>query len=177
LGVLVYLADEMVKREESKDYWTRTIRCIVPVTDVTRWQENTELLAHTLEVLSGDPVAVLTGFTLQHPGPSLAIAVACHSASTSSACSPAVRIHSWVCRATSTRRKEGRTRWPPIRRPYRCRPKGDGPRNWGRMFPGKTCLVQCRVSRSVRETPDFRLAPKVERGPTDPGRSSSSPSG
>ncbi len=32
-----------------------------------------------------------------------------------------------------------------------------------RMFPGKICLVQCRVSRSTRETPEFNLAPKVER--------------
>ncbi len=54
LGVLVYLADEMVSRAETADYWTRTVRCLVPVADPTKWQENELLLSNALEMLSGD---------------------------------------------------------------------------------------------------------------------------
>lgn len=54
LGILVYLADEMVTRAHTFDYWTRNIRCLVPVVDPDSWRRNEELLTSTLSILSGD---------------------------------------------------------------------------------------------------------------------------
>ncbi len=54
LGVLVYLADEMMSRADATDYWTRVVRCLVPVAEPDKWRENESLLRNTLELLSGD---------------------------------------------------------------------------------------------------------------------------
>jgi hypothetical protein len=54
LGVLVYLVDEMIDRSQEKDYWTRTIPCLLPVNNSRIWRRNDPVLRETLRRLSGD---------------------------------------------------------------------------------------------------------------------------
>lgn len=161
LGVLVYLADEMVRRADAQDYWTRTIRCLVPVTDVARWQENTELLTKTLEVLSGDlwdfewvPLSAPRHVSRHRRRLPLGFDVAClFSGGTDSLLGAVGLLREGKKVVLVGHQSEGQT----------AAAQKEMAAELGRMFPGKTCLVQCRVSRSVRETPNFQLAGKVER--------------
>ena len=51
----VYAADTRISRTtESDDAWTREIRLVVPVSDVTRWNAASPLLARMLNFLTGD---------------------------------------------------------------------------------------------------------------------------
>lgn len=160
LGALVYLADEMVKRGEAQDYWTRTIRCLVPVTDVATWQDNTGLLAKTLEVLSGDlwqfewvPLSAPRPVSRHRRRFPLGFDVVClFSGGTDSLLGAVQLLREGKKVVLVGHQSEGQT----------AAAQKEMAAKLGCMFPGKTCLVQCRVSRSTRKSPEFQLAPKVE---------------
>ncbi len=54
LAVAVYIADELIKREDSLNRWTRDFDLLVPVFDPGKWQQATTRLASTLNFLSQD---------------------------------------------------------------------------------------------------------------------------
>lgn len=55
LASLVQAADILISREhESQDSWTREIRLIVPVSDISIWQRSNTLLTRILNFLTGD---------------------------------------------------------------------------------------------------------------------------
>jgi 7-cyano-7-deazaguanine synthase in queuosine biosynthesis len=57
LAVAVYIADELINREDSSDRWTRDFDLLVPVFDPERWQRATSQFASTLSFLSQDRFA------------------------------------------------------------------------------------------------------------------------
>lgn len=161
LGALIYLADEMVRRAEAQDHWTRTIRCLVPVTDVARWQENTELLAKTLEVLSGDlwqfdwvPLSTPRPVSRHRRRLPVGFDVVClFSGGTDSLLGAVQLLREGKKVVLVGHQSEGQT----------AAAQTEMAAELASMFPGKSCFVQCRVSRSTRASPAFQLAAKVER--------------
>lgn len=161
LGVLVYLADEMVSRAKATDYWTRVVRCLVPVSEPDIWRANESLLINTLELLSGD-VWQFDWVPLRRPRPvrrhrqrlPRGFDTVCLFSGGADSLLGAIQLleegrkvilvgHQSEGQAASAQKElAGELK---------------------SMFPGKTCLVQCRVSRSTRKKPEFNLAPKVER--------------
>jgi hypothetical protein len=55
LATLVYMADTRINRKQtSQDNWTREIRLVVPVSDVSKWDKCSTDIALTLRFLTGD---------------------------------------------------------------------------------------------------------------------------
>ena len=54
LGICVYIADELLDREEGHDGWTRPFEFVMPVHDPTLWKRHEKRLAKLLGHLSGD---------------------------------------------------------------------------------------------------------------------------
>src|ERR1017187_368522 len=55
LAAHVHAADTRISRDtESQDNWTREIRLVVPVSDVSRWRNTTAVLSRMLNFLTGD---------------------------------------------------------------------------------------------------------------------------
>lgn len=161
LGILVYLADEMVSRERAGDYWTRHIQCLFPVAEPENWGRYDSLLRDTLEVLSGD----LWSFDWAPLNTSRP--VSCHRKSLprefdtvclfSGGTDSLLGAHKLLSEGRKVilvgHQSEGET----------SSAQKDLAHQLGIRFPGKTCLVQCRASRSARNSPTFSLAKKVER--------------
>lgn len=161
IGVLVYLADEMMSRAVCTDYWTRSIRCLVPVADQAKWRENEVLLSNTLELLSGD-LWHFDWVPLYRPRsvpnhrqhlPRGFDAVCLFSGGTDSLLGAIQLLREGRKVILVGHQSEGQTASAQKELAAALR----------NMFPGQTCLVQCRVSRSTRKIPKFNLAPKVER--------------
>ena len=57
LAVVVYIADELIKREDSLDRWTRDFDLLVPVFNPEKWHRATSQFASTLRFLSQDRFA------------------------------------------------------------------------------------------------------------------------
>jgi len=161
IGTLVYLADEMVNRSQANDYWTRTIRCIVPVTDASRWEQNGGLLSRTLELVSGD-IWQFDWLQMSAPRPlarhrqhlpSGFDAVCLFSGGTDSLLGAIRLLQDGKKLILVGHQAEGQT----------ASAQKELAESLQSMFPGRTCLLQYRASRSTRETPRFDLSPKVER--------------
>lgn len=151
----------MVSRAEATDYWTRVVRCLVPVGDPAKWRENESLLSDTLERLSGD-LWEFDWVRLNYPRsvprhrqrlPRGFDTVCLFSGGTDSLLGAIRLLREGRKLILVGHQSEGQA----------ASAQKDLARQLRSMFPGKMCLVQCRVSRSTRETPKFTLAPKVER--------------
>jgi 7-cyano-7-deazaguanine synthase in queuosine biosynthesis len=161
LGVFVYLADEMVNRAEATDYWTRTIRCLVPTAEPAKWQENELLLSNTLELLSGDlwkfdwvPLTASRPVSNHRQRLPRGFDAVCLFSGGTDSLLGAIRLLREGRKVILVgHQSEGQA----------ASAQKDLADNLRDMFPGQTCLVQCRVSRSTRRTPEFDLSPKVER--------------
>ena len=161
IGVLIYLADEMVIRAEATDYWTRVVRCLVPVGDPAKWRENESLLSNTLEMLSGDLwqfdwMPLKGSRPVPHHQQRLPRGfdtVCLFSGGTDSLLGAIQLLREGRKVILVGHQSEGQV----------ASAQKDLARNLQSLFPGNTCFVQCRVSRSTREVPEFNLAPKVER--------------
>jgi hypothetical protein len=54
ISMVIYSIDIKIPRDASADRWTRNIRVLMPVSDVTQWEAISEHLSKTLNFLSGD---------------------------------------------------------------------------------------------------------------------------
>lgn len=160
LGDFVYLVDEMVSRADAVDHWTRVIRCLVPVTKPDKWKKNDSLLKKTLELLSGD-LWKFDWVPLSDPRhvhrhrqrlPKGFDTVCLFSGGIDSLLGAIQLLNEGRKVILVGHQSEGQT----------ASAQKDLAESLRNMFPGKTCFVQCRVSRSTREIPKFNLAPKVE---------------
>lgn len=161
LGIFVYLTDEMVGRAQAFDYWTRSIPCLLPVDDPDKWRRSQRLLKETLRILSND----LWEFEwLQLDGIPAARSHRLHLPENCDAvCLFSGGIDSLLgaVRLLDDKRKvllvghqaEGQA----------ARAQTSLADMLRKLYPGQVRLVQCRVSRSLCCTPQFTLAPKIER--------------
>jgi len=161
LGILVYLADEMVDRARATDYWTRTIRCLVPVNDPDLWHRNERLLTSTLSALSGDSWE-FEWVRLDNSPP-----VRFHKRGLPDDCDVVCLFSGGVdsllgaVQLLDEGRKvllvghqaEGQSASAQTDLAHMLRT----------LYPDQISLVQCRVSRSPRRNTQFRLAAKTER--------------
>lgn len=160
LAVLIYLADEMVERSKSPDYWTRAIDCLIPVENLTAWNGCTQLLRETLGVLAGDLWSFHWLSVKRRPGqrshrtrlPSGFDTVCLFSGGTDSLLGAIRLLQEGRKVILVGHQAEGQTASTQTKLAEELR----------RKYPSQVCLVQCRVSRSLRENPMYRLAPKKE---------------
>lgn len=54
IGLFVSYIDKTIKRSETKDAWTRSIRATFPVLEIDKWRGNESILSKMLSFLSGD---------------------------------------------------------------------------------------------------------------------------
>lgn len=161
LGIFIYLADEMVSRAKATDYWTRAIRCLVPVTEPAKWRENQLLLSNTLGLLSGDIwqfdwVPLLFPRSVSRHRQQLPHGfdtVCLFSGGTDSLLGAVQLLREGRKVILVGHQSEGQA----------ASAQKELAEKLCSMFPGKICLVQCRVARSIRKIPEFNLAKKVER--------------
>lgn len=160
LAALIYLADEMVERSKSTDYWTRVIDCLMPVGNSGHWSGCTRLLQETLGVLAGDSwnfrwlsanrLPMQTSHRVRLP--SGFDTVCLFSGGTDSLLGAIGLLQEGRRVILVGHQAEGQT----------ARAQTELAEELRRKYPGQACLVQCRVSRSMRENPTYRLAPKKE---------------
>lgn len=160
LSILVYLADEMVERTRTPDYWTRNIHCLIPVNTPDLWRRNERDLKDALGLLSGDlwnfewlslngPPAVRShrlGLTEDFD------VVCLFSGGTDSLLGAAQLLRQGRKVLLVGHQAEGQTAGAQTALAKILR----------EQYPGHVHLVQCRVSRSIRANPLFRLAKKKE---------------
>lgn len=160
IAVLVYIADELVRREESEDGWSRLFECIVPVQDPLRWQASEAALRDTLSTLSGD----VYRFTWLRRGPLPAMPrrrrflpsgydVACLFSGGLDSFLGAYRLLSEGRKVLLVgHQAEGIT----------ASAQTDLARFLRQRFPNACSLIQCRVARAPIAEPRFVLPEKVE---------------
>ena len=160
LAVLVYLADEMVERSSTSDYWTRSIDCIVPVADPNAWSSCSQHLIRSLALLSGDRWSfewphrtVNVPFRAHRKRlPSGFDAVCMFSGGTDSLLGAIRLLDEGKNLILVGHQAEGQSAKAQTELTAQLR----------QIYPGRFRFVQCRVSRSRRTTTRFALADKKE---------------
>ncbi len=160
LGILVYLTDEMVDRDRTTDYWTRNIRCLIPVNDPDRWRSRDQLLKETLSVLSGD-LWEFEWVQLNGPPPvrshRLTLPADCDtvclfSGGIDSLLGAAQLLQAGRKLLLVGHQADGQTSSAQTTLAAMLR----------QLYPNQLHLLQCRVARSYRHSPQFHLAAKNE---------------
>lgn len=161
LGAIVYLADEMVDRAQTSDYWTRSIRCLVPVADPELWHSAESDLMDTLSLLSGDwwqfDFCRLDRSVPLRPHrqglPDDCDAVCLFSGGTDSLLGAISLLESGrkVLLVGHQAERQAASAQRALAAMLR------------ELYPNQLHLLQCSMSRSVRRNTEFGLAPKTER--------------
>jgi 7-cyano-7-deazaguanine synthase in queuosine biosynthesis len=161
IGILVYLADEMVDRSQTTDYWTRRIRCLAPVNDPDNWHGNERLLKDSLAKLSGD-LWQFEWLNLETPPvtrrhrralPNDCDVVCLFSGGTDSLLGAIHLLEEGRKVLLVGHQAEGQSASAQTALADMLR----------RIYPHQLYLVQCRISRSPRQNTQFHLAKKTER--------------
>lgn len=160
LGILVFLVDEMVKRSHATDYWSRTIRCLVPVIDPGKWRGSEQRLTDSLKMLSGDlwqfewvrlkdsPIMRSRRLVLPNDCDVLCL----FSGGIDSLLGAVQLLEAGRKVLLVGHQADGQT----------ASAQTALVEMLGKLYPGKLHQVQCRVSRSPRRYPQFPLPLKLE---------------
>jgi len=160
LSILVYLADEMVGRSRTTDYWTRDFRCLLPVNTPDIWRTSESNIKDALGLLSGDswnfewlPLNGPPKARSHRLGLPEDYDVVCLFSGGVDSLLGAVQLLRQGRKVILVGHyAEGQTSSAQTALANILRAR----------YPGHTKLVQCSVSRSRRTNPQYRLAAKKE---------------
>lgn len=160
LAAAVYVADELARRKDAEDWWSRPFRYLFPVKDPEAWQGMTEPLKRCLSGLSGDEYEFVwperTGLPSgRRPRRRLSgrfDAVSLFSGGIDSLLGAWRLLESGKRVLLVGHQADGLT----------AAAQTELAEALGGAYAGRVALVQTRVSRSGSKRPRFRLPPKRE---------------
>lgn len=160
LGALIYVLDELEKREHAEDYWTRSFNVVFPVDQPDVWAKANAALRQTLSGLTGDEFHFewMSRPELPHLGrhrkglPRDFDAVCLFSGGIDSLCGAHALLSAGRKVLLVGHQAEGATS-AAQKRVFR---------HLQAAFPRTVCLVQCRVARTESGSQRHKLPPKLE---------------
>jgi 7-cyano-7-deazaguanine synthase in queuosine biosynthesis len=160
VGIMGYILDTLQRRKDAPDYWSRQYDCVVPVRNPEAWGANTELLQRLLATLAGDRYSFqwLPAVSMpSHPKHNARVPKGFDAV-----CLFSGGIDSLLGAYGLLKKGKSLLLVGHQSEPTTAKAQKDVFLHLQRLFPGKACLIQFRLSVSQSAEPQFPLPDRGE---------------